>query len=232
MSALSLHALNDENLRFTRSGLVGKLANVSADLSSKYLSGDSQVKQIAVGDPMQVEYKGVQGFTVSPFATLWASANQLPVSHDRTDAWYERLVILPFTRQHKGSSADRNLLGKMTTPVEMSGLLNKVLIALKVLLNENAFREAQSTREMTEEYRLENDHVSRFLSETYEKRDGKRVPEDQTYKFYTDWCGDEGIKNPLSKTKFRDGVKAWGGKRKRAGSDGNRHFVFEGIARQ
>lgn len=229
VSALSLHALDDESLRFTRSGLVGKLANVSADLSSKYLSGDSQVKQIAVGDPMQVEFKGVQSFTINPFATLWASANQLPVSHDRTDAWYERLVLLPFTRQHKGQSADRHLLSKMTTPTEMSGILNKVLVALKVLLSENAFRESQSTKEMTEAYRLENDHVSRFLSETCEKREGFRLKENEIYKTYTEWCDDEGIKQGLSKTKFRDGVKAWGGKHKRANDSGERYFIFEGL---
>ena len=118
VSALSLHALDNEQLRFSRSGLVGKLANVSADLSSKYLSGDSQVKQIAVGDPMQVEFKGVQSFTYSPFAALWSSSNQLPVSHDRTNAWYGRLVILPFKNQHIGKAADRKLLEKLTQPRE------------------------------------------------------------------------------------------------------------------
>ena len=231
VSALSLHALDDEHLRFTRSGLVGKLANVSADLSSKYLSGDSQVKQIASGDPMQVEFKGVQGFTVSPFATLWSSSNQLPVSHDRTDAWYERLVILPFTQQHKGGKADRKLLSKMTTHTELSGILNKVLDALKVLIQENAFRETQSVAEMLGAYRLENDHVSRFLSETCERRDGSRLKETELYDTYKKWCEEEGIKS-LSKTKYRDGVKAWGGIHKRAKDNGERYYVFDGITLQ
>ena len=83
VSALSLHALDNEERRFSRAGLVGKLANMSADLSSKHLAGDSQVKQMVVGDPMQVEFKGVQSFTYFPYATLFASENQLPLSHDR-----------------------------------------------------------------------------------------------------------------------------------------------------
>ena len=227
VSALSLHALDNEQLRFSRAGLVGKLANMSADLSSKYLAGDSQVKQIAVGDPMQVEFKGVQSFTYSPYSTLWSSSNQLPVSHDRTDAWYERLIILPFTQQHTGKNADRKLLHRLTQPSELSGILNRVLSALQVLLTDNAFTETDSTREMLERYRQENDHVARFLSEEYELKDDAYVLEDDTYTHYYQWCEDDGIK-PLSKTKFRAGVVSWGPSRKRKGSK-ERYFAFEGM---
>ena len=235
VSAASLHALDNEQLRFSRSGLVGKLANMSADLSSKYLAGDSQVKQIAVGDPMQVEFKGIQGFTYSPFATLWASfatlwasSNQLPVSHDRMDAWYERLVILPFMQQHKGKAADRKLLEKLTQPSELSGILNQVLDALQVLLVDNAFKETESTRAMLEQYRQENDHVARFLSEWYELAEGASVLEDDLYSHDKEWCEDDGIK-ALSKTKFREGVTKWGPTRKRLNKGGDRLFAFVGM---
>lgn len=227
VSAVTLHALDSEERRFTRAGLVGKLANVSADLSSRYLSGDSQIKQIASGDSLQLEFKGVQSFTYSPFATLWASANQLPVSHDRTDAWYERLVILPFLQQHKGDKADRTLMARLTQQSELSGLLNRVLDALRVLLDENAFRETASTLDMLEQYRRDNDHVSRFLSESCELRDGVYVEEADLYNRYKEWAEDEGIK-PLPKTKFRDGVELWGAVRKRKGSS-ERFWAFDGM---
>ena len=227
VSALSLHALDNEERRFTRSGMVGKLANVSADLSSKYLSGDSQIKQIASGDLMEVEYKGVQSFSYSPFCTLWASSNELPLSHDRTDAWYERLVILPFINQHTGEKADRQLIGKLTAPAELSGILNRVLGALQLLLQDNVFLETESTRQMLAQYRLDNDHVSRYLTESCE-RSGE-VGEVELYTHYEDWCESEGVK-PLPKTKFRDGVTKWGGQRKRLGSDGARRFVFVGVS--
>ena len=231
VSALSLHSLDNEDNRFSRAGLVGKLANVSADLSGKYLAGDSQIKQIAVGDPMQVEFKGIQSFTYSPFATLWASSNQLPVSHDRTDAWYERLVILPFVNQHKGEKADRKLLERLTQPSEMSGILNRVLDALRTLLDENVFLETTSTRTMLEQYRRENDHVSRFMSEHYERREPSWIRVDDVWNAYTVWCDDEGIKH-LTKTKLRDGVSRWGTPQIRKKEDGKRFYVFEGLAYQ
>ena len=232
VSALSLHALDNEDRRFTRAGLVGKLANISADLSSKYLAGDSQIKQIAVGDPMQVEFKGVQSFAYSPFATLWASANQLTVSHDRTDAWYERLIILPFMNQHKGKSAKRTLLEQLTQPSELSGILNRVLGALQVLLSENVFRTTKSTDEMLEQYRQENDHVERFLSEHYHLVADETILEDDVFDNYKAWAENEGIK-ALSKTKVRDGVtRLLGSGRKRLGpKNGQRCFYWVGMSK-
>ena len=229
VSALTLHALDNEERRFTRSGLVNKLANLSADLSSKHLAGDSQIKQISVGDPMQVEFKGVQSFSYSPFATLWASCNQFPVSYDRTDAWYERLVILPFFEQHTGKQADRNLLKRLTQPTEISGILNHVLDALKTLLDENVFRLTSFTDELLDEYRIENDNALRFLLEEYEINPDWRVYEETLYKHYVEWCEDEGIKIPLPKARFREVVLKWGPKRIRTNENGKRFFAFEGM---
>ena len=226
VSSLTLHALDNEERRFTRSGLVGKLTNVSADLSNKYLSGDSQVKQIASGDTMTVENKGGHPFDYTPFATLWASSNELPVSHDRSDAWYERLVILPFMQQHIGKAVDRGLVGRLIESSELSGILNRVIPALRDLLTANAFIETASTQEMLAQYKIENDHVSRFLSETYERVPEGQVSEDDVYDAYKSWAEDEGIK-PLSKAKCRDGVTTFlGCKRKRLGPKGGHRVYF------
>ena len=79
---------------------------------------------------------------------------------------------------------------------------------------------------MLEPYRQENDHVSRFLSESHTVADGD-VLEDDIYKDYEAWCDGEGTK-ALSKTKFREGVIKWGAVRRRKGSK-ERYFVFEGL---
>ena len=229
VSSLTLHALDNEDNRFSRSGLVGKLANVSADLSSRYLRGDSQIKQIATGDGMQVEYKGIQSFSYSPYATLWASCNELPLSHDRTDAWYERLVILPFMQQHTGKAADRDIVSKLTSERELSGILNRVLEALEVLILNNAFVDTASTKDMLNQYRLDNDHVERFLEENYEKTaDDQFIIEADLYDHYKEWTDAEGIK-PLSKNKLRDGVLKWGVLRRRKRQADYRFFAFEGM---
>ena len=45
----------------------------------------------------------------------------------------------------------------------------------------------------------------------------------------TIWCETEGIHKSLSKAKFRDGVKAWGGVHKRIVEDHKRRFVYGNI---
>ena len=57
VSRVGLQALDDDTQRFARSGLYGKLANVSADLSSRSLAGDSKIKMITAGDAFDVERK-------------------------------------------------------------------------------------------------------------------------------------------------------------------------------
>ena len=146
---------------------------------------------------MQVEFKGGQPFLYKPFTTLWSSSNQLPVSHDRTDAWYERLILLPFMEQHKGNAADRKLLERMTQPSELSGILNRAIDALKQLMNNNSFIETDSTKALLAQYRLENDHVDRFLSETYTRTTGEECLEDNVYMTYQNWCEGEGIQARL-----------------------------------
>ena len=67
---------------------------------------------------MQVEFKGQKSFIYKPFATLWASCNQLPVSHDRTDAWYERLILLGFFEQHTGKQRRSHAVATLDTTQE------------------------------------------------------------------------------------------------------------------
>ena len=229
VSSKSWHALDNEALRFTRAGLVGKLANISADLSSKYLSGDSQIKQIASGDSMDVELKGKDGFTYTPFATLLASANQKPVSHDRSDAWLTRLIILMFEQQHTGTQADRNVLDRITTDAELSGLLNKVIYALQVLISENGFRVTQSTQQAAMEYEKENNHVVRFFEETYIPEPNSETPESDVYTDYQNWAESEGIK-ALSKAKLREGLITLGYVRTRPRNNNEtRAFIWQGF---
>ena len=240
-SAVSLQALDDDTQRFARSGLYGKLANIAADLSKRSLAGDSKVKMIAAGDRFDVERKGVDSFSMRPVATLICAANEMPRSFDRSDAWLERITILPFVNQHKGEDAKRNYIRELTTPAELSGLFNHAIVAVRRLLTVGKFTEGVSVIEAREAYGLMNDQVLRFLTETYVRQDDssfkddppKRLPESDVFKAYLDWCDDEGIAKPTTKANFRDSVEKWTGeKRVRVRGEGersnaNRSFAFQ-----
>ena len=236
VSGQSLQNLDDETMRFSRSKLYGKLANISGDLSARHLSGDSNIKKIASGDAFDVELKGRDPFTIRPFATLFSACNTMPTSNDRSDAWYERIIIIEFLRQHTGKNAKRGYKKQLTTPSELSRLFNKALRALQGLLANGVFIETQRTRQALADYKIENDHVTRFIEETFVKQpptDEKmdRFPEDEVYKLYKAWVDIEGISRPVSKSKFRQTMTTWlEGNRKRVRHpDGSRPFVWEGL---
>ena len=240
-SGVSLQALDDDTQRFARSGLYGKLANIAADLSKRSLAGDSKVKMIAAGDRFDVERKGVDSFSMCPVATLICAANEMPRSFDRSDAWLERITILPFVNQHKGEDAKRNYIRELTTPSELSGLFNHAIVAVARVLTLGKFTEGKNVVEARENYGLYNDQVLRFLTENYVRQDDSsfkddvplRIQESVVFKAYQEWCDDEGILHPTTNVNFRDSVEKWtGAKRVRTreggmGADAARSFAFQ-----
>jgi putative DNA primase/helicase len=61
------------------------------------------------------------------------SSNKIPDSDDKSYAYYKRWLILAFDRVFHGITKDTNLIHRLTTPAELSGVLNLALIALRQL---------------------------------------------------------------------------------------------------
>jgi putative DNA primase/helicase len=128
VSSVSLQSLERE--RFAASRLVGRLANICADLPSTHLDSSAVFKMITGGDQCSAEYKFRDIFEFTPFARLIFSANTLPVSKDAGEAFYGRWITLPFEHVYRGTTkeADRHDLdARLASPDELSGVLNKAL---------------------------------------------------------------------------------------------------------
>ncbi len=163
VSTLPLHKLEGD--RFAAARLVGKLANICADLPSTHLETSSIFKAITGGDRIAGEYKYGTGFDFTPFARLVFSANQPPRSGDASNAFYQRWVVLPFDRVFRGTraEADSNKLDALLAePRELSGVLNH---ALEVLprLRERGLTETGSMREVWATFRQVTDPVAIWL---------------------------------------------------------------------
>lgn len=131
VSALPLQHLEDN--RFATSRLVGKLANIYADLPDTHLDTTSIFRNITGGDTIPAEFKHRDGFDFTPSCRLLFSANHYPRSADASSAFFDRWVVLPFDRKFRDTEEeiDQNeLVGKMTTEKELSGALNMALKGL------------------------------------------------------------------------------------------------------
>jgi P4 family phage/plasmid primase-like protien len=163
-TAISLQKLESD--RFAAARLVGKLANICPDLPSSHLTGTSVFKALTGGDTVGAERKYRDSFEFLPFAKLIFSANQPPHSDDSTHGFFRRWLVVQFTRVFEEGAANtlsrEDLDELLSSPNELSGLLNHALDAL-ARLEDEGFTQSESMVRAWDEFRRETDPLSVWL---------------------------------------------------------------------
>ena len=157
--------LQNLNQRFAAADLYGKLANIVADLSTEDLRTTHNLKALTGGDLITAEEKFKKTFPFVNFAKLIYSCNQIPLTEDKSRAFYRRVRIIPFPNTFTGKAADKNLLDKLTTEEELSGLLNLAIAGLNRLLENGDFTGSISADETKERYEHASNTVYNFFHE-------------------------------------------------------------------
>ncbi len=67
------------------------------------------------------------------------SCNELPNLGGKTYSIQRRLILIPFKQTFSGKEADKELIDKLTTPTELSGLINRALIGYQRLIRQGDF---------------------------------------------------------------------------------------------
>src|SRR5580704_9739521 len=94
-------------------------------------------KSLTGGDSIPAERKFKDAFDFTPFARMLFSANQPPLSHDASDAFFQRWLVLPFTQVYRGTKQEVSRIeldARLSAPAELSGVLNKAVAALPEVL--------------------------------------------------------------------------------------------------
>ncbi|MGO9261735.1 MAG: phage/plasmid primase, P4 family [Bryobacteraceae bacterium] len=165
-TALSLHKLEQD--RFAVSRLMGKLANICPDLPTAHLTSTSVFKSLTGGDVLAGEFKFKDSFEFESPAKLIFSANAAPRSDDATHGFFRRWQVVPFARTFEEGAAGTmrrdELDAMLSDPVELSGVLNKALDALKNIRS-RGFTESASMREAWIEFRETTDPLATWLDQ-------------------------------------------------------------------
>ena len=205
VSAIPLHQLEVD--RFATSGLYGKLVNTFADLDARALSSSSMFKAITGGDPVQAERKFRNSFTFTPYTRLIFSANEPPPTPDGSDAFFRRWLIIPFERSFEGNE-DRDVLSRITTPAELSGLANLGLSALANLTERGRFPECETTAAAKEKFRVDSDSVRGFLAECCRVELDEQTAKPALYRAYRERLCSENNRQALSAMRFNRRLEA------------------------
>lgn len=216
--------------RFASADLYGKLVNTFADLPAHKLSSTGTFKTLVSGDSIRAQFKYGQPFSFVNRAKLIYSANKIPDSDDTSHAYYKRWLILAFEKSYTEGSKDPNLIQKLTTPEELSGLLNLALIALRHLEKEGGFRDIP-VEEVKRDYERKSNTVKAFLQEMCLINLG--APEflirtGEFHEEYRKFCRQR-KERPLDANIFGVELKKEGIERDRLRDHGSREYYYFGV---
>lgn len=219
-----------DNDKFSSADLYGKLINTFADLKSQKLTATGNFKTLVSGDTVRAQKKYGQPFSFRNSAKLIFSSNKIPDSDDKSYAYFKRWLILSFDRVFHGITKDTNLINKLTTPNELSGLLNLALIALRQLKKDGGFREI-SVEKVRKEYEYNANTVKAFLDDKCVidlTSPEYCIPTVYLCNEYENFCQEKGVR-ALEMNTFGSKLKEYGIEKDRKRNHGDREYYYFGV---
>lgn len=224
VTSYSLENLTDKS-GYYRAMIAGKLVNYASEINGKLET--SFFKQLASGEPVEACIKYKDPFIITDYAKLIFNLNELPREIEHTNAYFRRLIIVPFEVTIPEPEQDKQLAKKIIE-TELSGVFNWVLEGLNRLLLNKRFTDSNRVNEAREAYKLEADSVRGFISENeYTPTETGGILLKIIYIEYRAYCLEDGLK-PVSKPNFRKRLEAQNIKVEKTGSEGNKVFVTNG----
>ena len=216
--------------RFTKAELYSKLANICGDLPNKKVGNTGIFKMLTGGDMVSAEKKGKHPFKFINYAKLIFSANEIPEADDDTDAFFDRWIIIEFPNRFRGTDKeDQNILVELTTPAELSGLLNLVLDRACRRRDRGRFSHSMTTEKTREIMIRKSSPEKAFLMDCVSPDPNGTEPKAELYNYYKQYCE----KNNLSvaaQNKFSEKVLSIPGvKTAKLGETGKRYWAYRGL---
>ncbi len=189
VSNVPLHDLTEGS--YSLAELRGKLLNISADVPERDFDDTAVFKQIVDGQLaiLRAPRKHKDTIEFQPFTRLLASAGRVPRSADNSLGYLRRWLAVPFGATLNESIQDPALLEKLTTPEELSGLLNRAIAERRMLLERGRLTESKKMVAAKNEFDQASDSTRLFLQECVEETSPyDKIDRADLYAAYKDWC--------------------------------------------
>jgi len=202
--------------RFKRAELEGKLVNIFADISTRALKESQYFKAIVSGDPIDAEHKFRKPYSFKPYARLVFSANKMPSTYDRSDAFFRRWLIVPFDKVIADDEIDPNMIDKLRTEQNLQAWLYLCVEHLRELDKRGYFKPNEALENALETYRERNDLIGAFLrrpeiagytiTDVPDEKGFIRAPVRVLWSAFKQWCELEDEEVKISRRRFLDDI--------------------------
>jgi len=209
--------------RFAASELYEKWANIRNDIPKATVENTGTLKEIAAADPLKAEQKYEDPFRFEPTAKHMFAANQLPEAELDDEAFYDRILLIPFPETVPRDERDPNLDDKLEA--ELPGILNWAIEGLQRLVDQGGFTGDRSPGETADTWSKWGDSVKRFTEECLmETEKDRHISKSEMFGTYLEYCRQENIPEDtkykmgqrLAELGFEDGHATISGVQKRA----------------
>lgn len=192
--------------------LFGKLLNLAGDIGNKDLQDTSMFKSLTGRDLVTTKRKFLSGVTFENYAKFIFACNELPSVYDTSRGFWDRWILLnyPYTfvskEEYEKSEdkkmlkiKDENIISKIVTPEELSGLLNQALDGLDRINKNHGFSVTKGTKEIKDMWIRKSNSAIAFAMDFVEDDLDGYITKKEFRRRYTDYCKKHSI---MSKSDF------------------------------
>lgn len=183
-AAIDLDALTDNPYQLA--DIAGKRLVTFTEPKANSVLADNHYKRIVSQDTIMARQIFGQPFRFVPNCKLWGAMNHTPRVIDRSDAVFNRVLIIPMNNAMPEDKKDLRLGEKLES--ELAGIFNMALIGLKRLRRANGFTKAEQAEQARQEYKTENDIEAAFIEECCIREASAKTNAQALYDAYSQWC--------------------------------------------
>ena len=186
--------------------LYNKHSNICDDLSEKDITDAGTFKQITGRSPIRAEIKFGDGFDFQNFSKLSFACNKIPAIKTDIDdeAYWDRWMIFDFENvfAKENSNTDTQIIHKLITSNEMSGLLNWSLDGFDRLKKKGFFSYRRDWEENRRIMLGEVSSVAKYCNECLMNDTGYWTSNAELYDKYEEFCTINNISVTETQRKF------------------------------
>lgn len=203
--------LGDIGAEYKTYQLCGKLANVGDDISDKYIDDNSTLKKVISGEMITTNVKYALPIAFRPYATCFFASNGLPRVRDTGSALVDRLIVIPCSNTFDRDKADYFMEEKLKDEKAVEYMISRAVKAFMGVLERNHFSENYDTKQVSEQWALDNNPILSFI-EDFKEQQGidtlAGVYVDEIFDEYkNNWTQKMNVKSDYSINTFRHAIE-------------------------
>lgn len=229
---------------FSIAELHKKLANIGADLPKNALAETGRFKNLTGGDYVTADRKHQSMLHFTNYAKMVYAANKLPVTYDITHAFFARWIIIDFPYKFYAKEEydklaeeekefakirDVDIIDKIATDDELSGLLNWAVEGLQRLRSDSGFSYSKNTKEVTEMWIRRSDSFAAFCMDNIEEEWNGTIEKADLRRVYSRYCRENKIEMVSDRSIKRYLAETYGASEERPTRNGSQVHAWTGI---